>query len=97
MANQILGNVYIIDVGSADEAFQWNSGTKITAIKCWFDNSSGEAIFTFANTSNVFAKLVHNSVNNEAQNGGISFGEGVPMSEMKVPTLTAATAWVYFV
>lgn len=97
MANQILGNVYIIDTGSANIAFPWPQGARIQAIKCWFGDSSGEAVFTFATTTNVFARLVHNAVNNADQNTGISFGNAIPMVELKVPTLTAGTAWIYFV
>lgn len=97
MANRIVGNVYIIDVGSANVSLPIPKTYRINTIRAWFSDTSGKAVFTFSDTGNVFCVLAPNHApvpsggfTDQADLGGMNF------DELKVPVLTAGTAWIYF-
>lgn len=93
MANRIVGNTYILDTGSANTPLPWNHG-KIMAAAAWFSGPTGLAIFSGANTTDVVIRLAA-TLSTGASTDKIFFG-GVDFQEMKLPTLTAGTAWLYF-
>jgi hypothetical protein len=94
MANRIVGNVYIVDSSTGNVAMSWPSKAKIGSVAFWSTNTTGEVIFTGADTTNVVIRLAN--PNNAATTVGLYLG-GVNYTEMKVPTLTAGTAWFYLV
>lgn len=96
MANRIVGNVYIIDTGSANVALPVPTPYKVMSVRAWFSDTSGKAVFCFSDTGNVFCVLAPNHApvpsggfTDEANLGGLNF------DELKVPVLTAGTAWIY--
>ena len=95
MANRIEGNTYIVDTGSANTPLPWNTGSRIQSISFWSSNSSGEVIFSGVDTTNVIARLANPSNGNSSQTAYQYIG-GVTFDNMKVPTLTVGTAWIYF-
>lgn len=95
MANRLIGNVYIIDSALNNVSLPWNSGSKIMSIALWSADSTGVVIFTGADTTNVVARISGPRDSNLAQSSDRYLG-GVYFDEMKVPTLTAGTAWIYF-
>ena len=92
MANQILGSVYIIDASSANVAFPWLANSYVEGIAFWGADTTSVVQFTFANTSNVWLRL--DNPNQFEATQYVHFG-GVRIDELKVPTLTAGTAWIY--
>ena len=95
MANRIVGNVYIIDTGSANTALPWLQNTNIQSIRFWGSTTAAQVIFTGADTTNVVARLAISEVGTLGGTDDLFLG-GIDFSEMKVPTLTAGTAWIYF-
>lgn len=96
MGNRIVGNVYIIDTGSANTSIQVPNPYRINTIRAWFSDTSGKAVFTYEDTGNVFCVLAAGATpatpsgfTDEAILGGVNF------DELKVPVLTAGTAWIY--
>ena len=94
MANRIVGNVYIIDTGSANIALPWLSGTRISCIAFWSSDTTGTLRLTGSNTTNTIAYF--SNPTNVPNTVGAYLG-GVNFKEMKVPTLTAGTAFIYMV
>lgn len=96
MANRIVETVYILDTGSANVSIPMPSNMKVETIRAWFSDTSGKAVFSFSDTSNVFCVLTSQSplgtggATDECRLGGIN------IRELKLPVLTAGTAWVYF-
>ena len=93
MANRMVENVYIIDVGSANTALPWNAGSRIQTVSFWSTDTTGRMELSGSNTTNVVAKLenpFHFEATVSQHLGGIRF------SEMKVPILTAGTGFIYF-
>ena len=94
MANRMEGNTYIIDSSNGNIAIPWNQGARVRAVSLWGANSSAEVIFTGPDTTNVVVRLTHPSAGNSAQS--IAIYLDISFDNMKVPTLTAGTAWIYF-
>lgn len=94
MANQILGNIYILDTGSGNTSIPWNVGSRIQSVAFWSTDSTGLMELSMANTSQVIVKLAN--PNNADTTVGIYLG-GLSVTEMKLPVLTAGTGWIYFV
>ena len=94
MANRIVGNVYILDTGSANTALPWNSGTHIQSVAFWSTDTTGRMVLSGADTTNHVVVL--ENPNDDETTVGIYLG-GVPFSEMKLPTLTAGTGWIYLI
>lgn len=95
MANRIIGNTYILDTASANVALPWPTNAKIAAVKLWSTDTTGIVELTAASTLDVLVKLVNSQDDDNTVGiylGGVNFS-----SDIKMPTLTAGTAWVYFV
>ncbi len=97
MANRIVGNTYIIDTASGNTALPWPSKAKIMAINLFSTDTSGRVEFTASDTTDVVIKIAHTG-DHFVDNDGVTsiYLGGVTFDEMKVPVLTAGTAWVYF-
>lgn len=95
MANRIVGSVYYIDSALNNVSLPWLAGARIQSISLWSADSTGTVIFTGANTTDVVARLSSPANGNTGQTNHIYLG-GVRFDEMKVPTITAGTAWIYF-
>ena len=94
MANRIVGNVYIIDTGSANGAIPWLRDAKVASVAFWAADTTGEIIISTVDTTDVIVRLT--ASNNPASVsqlflGGVNFPDVI-----KIPTLTAGTAWIYF-
>ena len=100
MANRIIGNVYIVDSALNNVALPWNLGSRVSALALWSGSTAGSVTFTGEDTTNCIAKLSFI----QSTTGGsitpayqfISFASPVSFDNMKVPFLTAGTAWIYF-
>src|SRR3990167_10583602 len=97
MANRVVGNVYIVDSALNNVSLPWNQGARVQSIRAWFLDTTGLARFTGSDTTDAVCILTPNNAptpssggHDEANLGGIRF------DEMKIPTLTAGTAWIYF-
>ena len=99
MANRLVDNVYIIDSAMGGHPLlgknsaSWLSGSKVQSFVLWSTDTTGKAVFTTADTTNAVSGLANpndDPATIESVLGGIYF------SDMRVPTLTAGTAWVYF-
>ena len=93
MANRLVGNVYIVDSALNFVALPWNQGARVKSISAWFLNATGEVNFTDANTADVLVRLT--APNTGAGYNTVYLG-GICFDNLKVPTLTAGTAWIYF-
>lgn len=93
MANRLVGNVYIIDSALNNVSLPWPNTATVSGIAFWSTNTTGLAVFTGADTTNVIKVL--SNPNNAPATVGIILNR-VQFSEMKIPTLTAGTAWIYF-
>ena len=93
MANQILGNTYILDTGSANTPLPWPNNAKVQAVTFWSSNTTGELVLSGVNTFNVVVRLTN--PNDDPTTLGVYLG-GINFTEIKLPTLTAGTAWIYF-
>lgn len=94
MANKLVENVYIIDTGSGNLSFPWNSGSRIQSISWLFSGSTGALSLSLSDTTNVIFRQAHPQANNQPQSGSAYLG-GISISELKVPILTVGTAWIY--
>ncbi len=93
MANRIVGNVYIIDSGSL-APIPFSSGTKIASVIFWSSDSTGTLRLATENTANVIMHL-SNPIN-VPNTIGAYIGGCYATNSLTVPTLTAGTAWIYF-
>lgn len=93
MANRIDGNVYIIDTGSGDTAIPFPSAD-ILGVGAWFSGPTGEVQLSTATTTNVFLRITATLSAGACSN--YVFLGGLSVDELKVPILTAGTAWIYF-
>ena len=93
MANRIVDNTYIIDTASANVPIPVGSGIRIRSILLWGANTTATAIFTGADTTNVLARLSIGDAGTNGGNAGYNFGD-TNWSNLKVPTLTAGTAFI---
>ena len=84
MANRIIDNVYILDTGSANVLIPWPNTAKVMGIGL----TGTEVRISGADTTNVLVRLTSNEYR---YLGGVNFGP-----DIKLPVLTAGTAWVYF-
>ena len=96
MGNRIVGNTYIIDTGSANTLIPWPRDAKVQTIAFWGANTSAEVILTSADTGDVVARLAINANGNVANSTSIHYGGVNFPDQLKVPVLTAGTAWIYF-
>lgn len=96
MANRIVGNVYILDTGSANTELPWLDNAKVATISFWGANTSAEMILTTEDTGNVVARLAINANGNVANSTSIHYGGVNFPGSIKLPVLTAGTGWIYF-
>lgn len=97
MANRIVGNVYIVDSALNNVSLPWPQGARIQSVRAWFLDTSGLARFTGSDTTNaVFILTAHNAPSPSAGGNDRMYLGGVRFEEMKIPTLTSGTAWIYF-
>lgn len=97
MANGIVDQIYILDTSSANLSIPIPTKFRINTIRAWFADSSGKAVFTSANTTQAICVLSASFT--PAAVGGFTDEanlRGVIISDLKLPTLTAGTAWIYF-
>lgn len=104
MANRIAGSVIIVD-SAMGNAFILNSANmpvhlgklKVNSIAFWSADTTGRLIITEADTTNCVCSLgwVNGGSGFQAATQTTSFGNSQPFEGLKVPTLTAGTAWVY--
>lgn len=106
MANRLVGNVIIVD-SAMGNAFILNSGNMpvhfsklhVNSIMFWSSDTTGRLQLTQTNTADVIFSL--GWVTNGAGAGfseatqSSQFGQQQPMEDLKVPVLTAGTAWIY--
>lgn len=106
MANRIAGSVVIVD-SAMGNALILNSANspmqilkmKVNSIAFWSSDTTGRCIITEIDTTNCIASF---SWFANGTGGGIqaatqttSFGNSQPFENLKIPTLTAGTAWIY--
>lgn len=99
MANRIEGNTIIVD-SAMGNSFLLTSATtiininklKISTIAFWSSDTTGAFRLSGTNTTNCFVHLTN--PNNNATTVGAVIG-GVNFTDVKVPTLTAGTAFLY--
>ena len=96
MANRIVENVYIVDSALNNVSLPWNQGARVEAIRAWFFDTTGLIRLTGSDTTNAVCLLIANAP--AAGTGSVDsvYLGGVRFDEMKVPTVTAGTAWIYF-
>lgn len=109
MANRIVGNVVIVDSAMGNAFILAQGGSPIHEVRLhanmvsFFSNdTTGRLQISGVNTTNIIVSmgwLVNGtgsaSVVPASQN--TSFGQEQPLDSLKVPTLTAGTAWIYLV
>lgn len=97
MGNRIVGNVYILDAGSANQALPWPRDAKVNSVLFYGNDTSAEVILTDNDTTNAILRIKVTANGNIASTQSVYLG-GVNFPDiLKVPTLTAGTAWIYFV
>lgn len=98
MANRIAGNVLIIDSAMGNAPVLLSSSQiknfKLGSVAFWSSDTTGSLILALASTADVILRL-GNSVNNGNTTGIIL--NGVNLHDLKVPVLTAGTAWCYLI
>ena len=70
----------------------WNAGTHVQSVAFWGTDTTSTLVLSGANTTDVILRL--ENPNDDETTVGAYLG-GVRFSEMKVPTVTAGTAWIY--
>lgn len=94
MANRIIGNVYILDTSSGNVPLPLPSKARVSAVKFWSTDTTGLMRLSAANTTDIVVELANSQ--DDDNTVGIYLG-GVEFTDLKLPTLTAGTAWVYFI
>ena len=92
MANRIVGNVYIIDTATGNDAIDFGGG-KAHVETIWFKstNTTSTIVFTGANTATDIVLPILTDVNVPNTKDHHC---GIDVDTLKVPTLTAATAYL---
>lgn len=101
MANRIVGNVVIVDSAMGNALITASGGTvqnlndyKVATIAFWSSDTTGVCRFTLADTTNCVLQLTN--PNNNPTTVGATI-PGVFFKDMKVPSITAGTAWIYLI
>lgn len=95
MANRIVGNVIIVDSAMGNTFILGNGNNptlNVNSIAFWGSNSTGIVSFTGLSTADVICSI--SSVLNFPNTQSIDL-HGTRLSDVKVLTLTAGTAWIY--
>lgn len=98
--NRIVGNVIIVDSAMGNNLMLTSASTIInlseiraTAFTFWSTDTTGICVFTGIDTTNQLIRLTN--PNNNPTTIGVVLN-GIPFNQLKIPTLTSGTAWVYF-
>lgn len=106
MANRVIGNVIIID-SAMGNAFVLNSAnmpvhiTKfhVNSIAFWSSDTTGRLVLSEIDTTNHLVSMGWTgngtSIGFNGATQFTSFGDNQMFENLKVPTLTAGTAWIY--
>lgn len=97
MANRIAGNVLIIDSAMGNSPVMLSSQInkyKLGSVAFWSSDTTGNLVLSLADTTNTILRL-GNSVNAGNTTGIVL--NGVTLQDLKVPALTAGTAWCYLI
>ena len=98
MANRIVGNVIIVDSAMGNSSIILDTQiTKIhvTAIGFWAANTTATCMFTSTDTANDIL-FKHDGATVVENPRWFPFGNTQMFSTIKVPVLTAGTAFIYF-
>ncbi len=102
MANRIVGSVLIIDsaMGNALILTSANSPMQYTffhtnSVAFWSSDTTGRLIITGASTADHLVSMGWVGGNGGAATQSTEFGQKQVLTDLKVPTLTAGTAWLY--
>lgn len=107
MANRIAGNTIIVDsaMGNAFILTSANipihiSKLHVNSVAFWSSDTSGRCIISEADTTNHVVSLGWMSngasvTGFQAATQSTSFGNMQPFENLKIPTLTSGTAWIY--
>ncbi len=105
MANRIVGNVLIVDSAMGNASILTGVNQLIfyraNAVAFWSSDTTGRLIISAADTSNHIVSLGW-TVNGAGTGFSPStqstqFGQHQTLDSLKVPTLTAGTAWIYLI
>ena len=104
MSNRVVGNVIIIDSAMGNlQLIESATGNfrhmHINAFAFWSSDSTGRCIFTGASTADHLISFgrFQNGTSTGLQDATMwsSFGDFGTFETLKIPVLTAGTAWVY--
>lgn len=104
MANRLVGNVIIVDSAMGNqfliEAATGNyTNYHINSIAFWASDTTGRCIFSDVNTANhlmSFGLLANGTAAGfDHATQWASFGDRQTLTNLKIPVLTAGTAWIY--
>lgn len=101
MANRIVSNVLIVDsamgnipvVGARSSMSQY----KVSSMAVFSVNTTGAISVTGSNTTDVIARFNIQGTNVIQNPSVLEFGGGIYLDSIKVPVVTAATAFFYLV
>lgn len=104
MANRISGSVIIVDSGMGNALILTSanmpvhiSKLKVNSIAFWSADTTGRLQISEADTTNIVVSMgwVNGGSGFQGATQTTSFGNSQPFESLKVPTLTAGTAWIY--
>lgn len=104
--NRLVGNVIIIDsaMGNALILTSANQAMQLTnfhanAVMFWSSDTTGRMIISSADTTNHLVSLgwVNGGAGFSPATQSTQFGQKQTIADLKIPTLTAGTAWIYLV
>ena len=96
MANRIVGNVYILDTGSANTQLPWPRDAKVASIAFWGATTSSVMTIAAGDTGNVLLTLNGPSTVGAGGTTNVHFGGVYFADSLTLPVLTAGTGWIYF-
>jgi hypothetical protein len=91
MANRIVDHTYILDTASANVALPLGGKFIVNSVAFWSANT-GKVILAGDSTADHL--VVIQSPDASGSTRSVALG-GVSFDTLKVPTLTAGTAWIY--
>ena len=104
MANRIVNNVMIIDsaMGNQQIMFQVASSQQMkffhtNAVAFWSSDTTGRMILSAADTTNHLISMgwVNGGAGFTPATQTTAFGQVQVLADLKIPVLTAGTAWLY--
>ena len=99
MANRLVNNVVIVDSAMGNAFVLTSAGQvvsitemKVATIAFWSSDTTGNLILSSATTTDAIIRLTNP---NDDATTVIALLGGVYFKDMKVPAITAGTAWLY--